>query len=123
MNLWRSLVALTVVVGLLFIIGTTLPVGAGEKDKDQKDKMTKEKKDGNWVVTQKIEAVTMKIDIGGNVISYDGLKEQPANPMTEFFNALKKLALTLTIGPDMKVKNIEGREEFIKKLSETNPQM
>ncbi|MBI3407421.1 MAG: hypothetical protein HY040_03570 [Planctomycetes bacterium] len=85
----------------------------------------KEMKDKNWVVTQKIIGVVMKIDIGGNVISFSSLdQKQPNNPMTDFFNALMKLELTLTIDPaNMTVKSIEGREEFIKKLSETNPQM
>src|SRR5262249_25673529 len=85
----------------------------------------KEMKDKNWVASQQIVGVVMKIDIGGNVISFSSLDaKQPNNPMTDFFNALMKLDLTLTIDPTtMEVKSIDGREEFIKKLSETNPQM
>jgi len=81
-------------------------------------------KDGNWVVTQKIVGVIMKIDIGGNTIAYDstaGVQQQ--NPMTEFFKTLLDLELTFTIDKDMNVKKIEGNDDFIKKLSKTNPQM
>src|SRR5262249_4367731 len=82
-------------------------------------------KDGNWVVTQKIEGVEMRIEIGGNVISYSSLKpkDKGQNPMTEFFDQLTKLELTLTIAPDLTVKSIDGRKEFIDKLAQTNPQM
>jgi hypothetical protein len=84
----------------------------------------KPKKDGNWVVTQKIVGVIMKIDIGGNTISYDSTAGvQPQNPMTDFFKTLLDLELTFTIDKDMNVKKIDGNDEFIKKLSKTNPQM
>jgi hypothetical protein len=79
---------------------------------------------GNWVVTQKIVGVKMDIDIGGNKISYDSTAPaQPQNPMTDFFKALLELELTFTIDKDLKVVKIDGNEEFIKKLSKTNPQM
>lgn len=82
-------------------------------------------KEGNWVVTQSIEGVDMKIEIGGNTITYKSSDEGKAqNPMTDFFNALKTLKLKLTIDPaKMEVTNIEGQEEFVKKLGGTNPQM
>ena len=82
-------------------------------------------KEGYFVVTQEIVGVKMKIEIGGNTITYDSSEEkQPANPMSDFFKALLTLKLTLTIDPaDMTVKNIEGQDEFVKKLGGTNPQM
>lgn len=85
----------------------------------------KEMKDGNYVVTQQIKGVKMKIDIGGNKIEYDSTKKNPKNPMTDFFDKLMddKQILTFHITPDLKVKKIDGREEFIKNLSDINPQM
>jgi len=87
-----------------------------EKDKD---------KDGNWVVVQKIIGVKMTINIGGNKIAYDSTSEtQPNNPLSDFFKAVKEAKFTYTISPkDMKVTKIDGRDEFVKKLSQTNPQM
>jgi hypothetical protein len=84
-----------------------------------------EKADGNWVVTQQIIGVKMDIDIGGNKISYDSTDEKaPKNPMSDFFEALTKADLKFHIKPaDFTVQKIEGREEFIKKLSSTNPQI
>ncbi len=81
-------------------------------------------KDGDYVVTQEIVGLKMNINIGGNTIPYDSTdKNQPANPMTDFFKALLGLKLKLTISPKMEVKGIEGQEEFVKKLANTNPQM
>ena len=83
-----------------------------------------DKKDGNYVVTQEIIGLKMNINIGGNTISYDSTEEkQPQNPMSDFFKALLGMKLKLTISPKMKVINVEGQEEFIKKLGGTNPQM
>ena len=82
---------------------------------------------GNYVVTQKIAGVKMNIDIGGNKIDYDSTvakEKQPKNPMTDFFNQLLNQELTFTINPDtMKVVEIQGRDQFIKSLGDTNPQM
>jgi hypothetical protein len=90
-------------------------------------KWTPQKKDdkGNWVVKQRIIGVDMDIDIGGNKIQYNSLAENQAkNPMTDFFNALLTLDLTFTVDPaKLTIEKIEGREEFIKKLGQTNPQM
>ncbi len=85
----------------------------------------KEKKDGNYVVTQQIKGVKMAIDIGGNKIDYDSTKKNPKNPMTDFFDKLMddKQILTFHISPDLKVTKIEGRDEFVKNLSDINPQM
>ena len=86
------------------------------KDKD---------KEGNFVVEQQIVGVKMKIDIGGNPISYDSTLSNAKNPMTDFFEALmkKESILTFTISPDLTVKSIEGRDKFIKSLIDINPQM
>jgi hypothetical protein len=79
-------------------------------------------KDGNFVVEQEVTGVKMKIDIGGNTIEFNSTNEkQPKNPMTDFFNALMKQKLTFTISPDLKILKIDGRAQFIKDLSETNP--
>jgi len=79
---------------------------------------------GDFVVEQQVVAIEMNIDIGGNKIEFNSAptsKQQPKNPMTDFFKALMEQKLKFIISPDMKVKDIKGREEFIKSLSETNP--
>lgn len=84
----------------------------------------KGKKDSDYEVEQKVVGVKMKIDIGGNKIEYDSGVEpgkQAKNPMTDFFTALMSQPLTFTISSDLKVKKIDGRTDFIKKLSDTNP--
>lgn len=102
------------------------------QDQDQTFYMSwtpqKEKdKDGNWSVKQKITGVKMTINIGGNKISYDSTAEnQPNNPLTDFFKAVQQAEFTYTISPGpkgMKVTKIDGRDDFVKKLSATNPQM
>ncbi|HEV3204228.1 MAG TPA: DUF6263 family protein, partial [Gemmataceae bacterium] len=47
----------------------------------------------------------------------------PANPLSDFFKALVGAEFTLTIDKDMKVSKIDGREEFLKKLTNTNQTM
>ena len=93
-----------------FIFGWT------PKDKD---------KDGNWMIEQEILAVKMDIEIAGQKIPYDSTKEGAGagNPLADFFKALVGSKFTLTITPDMKVKSIEGRKEFVDKLIKANPQM
>jgi hypothetical protein len=82
-------------------------------------------KDGDYVVEQKIVGVKMEINIGGNKISYDSTTaKQQKNPMTDFFEQLTKQKLEFTIKSDLsEVKSIKGREDFIKGLSDINPQM
>jgi hypothetical protein len=85
------------------------------KDKD---------KDGNWTVTQKIEGVKLDLEIGGTKIPFDSTSPSAAGgPLADFFKALVGSELTLTLDKDMKVTKIEGREEFLKKLTSTNQQM
>ncbi|MBY0525138.1 MAG: hypothetical protein K2R98_17160 [Gemmataceae bacterium] len=83
-----------------------------------------EQKDKDWIIKQKIEGVKMEIVIGGNTISYDSTNPGTANnPLSEFFKALVGSEFTLTVGPDMKVTKVEGRDEFLKKLVAANQQM
>jgi hypothetical protein len=81
-------------------------------------------KDANYVVSQKIIGVKMEINIGGNKISYDSTTSKQKNPMTDFFEQLQKQELKFTIKSDLsEVKSIDGRDLFIKGLSDINPQM
>lgn len=81
-------------------------------------------KDKNWVIQQKIEAVKMDIEIGGNKITYDSSKDTGAgNPLADFFKTLVGSEFKLTISPEMKVTKIEGKDEFLKKLIQQNQQM
>ena len=91
-------------------------------------KFEPKKQEGDkWVVTQTIEGVKMTIDIAGNPVSYDSTNEAAATgtqtALSEFFKALKGSQFTLTIGKDMAVEKIDGRDEFIKKLVQTNKQL
>jgi len=81
-------------------------------------------KDGNAIITQKIEGVKMSIDIGGSKIEYDSTRDtNTANPLGDFFKALVGSEFKLTVDKDLKVSKIDGRTEFIKKLVGANPQM
>jgi hypothetical protein len=80
-------------------------------------------KDNTWTIRQKIEGVKMDIQIGGNPITFDSTKDTASNPLADFFKALVGAEFKLTLGPDMKVVKIDGREDFLKKLIPANPQM
>ena len=81
-------------------------------------------KDKNWRIKQKIIGVQMEIEISGNKISYDSRKDTgTGSSLAEFFKALVGTEFTLTINDKMEIVKIEGREEFLKKLSQTNPMM
>lgn len=77
------------------------------------------------VLSQKIESVSMKITISGNEIKFDSTaKDAPDNPLASFFKPLVGSTFKLTLDPNtMKVVKVEGREEFVKKLTDANPQM
>jgi hypothetical protein len=80
--------------------------------------------DGSWTVRQKIEAAKMHIEIGGNTIDYDSADPKKGdNPLADFFKALVGAEFKMTIDKDMRVTKIEGRDEFVKKLTAANPQM
>lgn len=83
------------------------------------------KQDGDkWILKQKIEGVAMEIDIGGQKVAFDSTKASNANnPLADFFKALVDAEFELTLDKDLKVTNIAGREEFVKKLVAANPQM
>jgi hypothetical protein len=83
-------------------------------------------KDGNWVIDQEIIGVEMGIDIGGNKISYDSKKPDAAgtaNPMNDFFKALVGSKFSVTVSPAYKVLKVDGRKEFIDRLTKANPTM
>jgi hypothetical protein len=89
-------------------------------------KWTPIKQDGTkWTIEQSIEGVAMDIDIGGSKISYDSTKESTQNnPLADFFKALVGSKFTITLDTkDLKVTDVEGRDEFLKKLVAANPQM
>jgi len=89
----------------------------------------KKKVDKGWQAEYKIVAVKMDIQIGGNNIAYNSMaKEQPPqNPLTDFFKTLVGSSFTLTVTTDEKegtrVTEVEGLEEFVKKLSQANEQL
>ena len=80
-----------------------------------------------WIVKQTIEGIKMKIDIAGSPVTYDSTNESSAagtnTALSEFFKALKGSQFTLTIGKDCTVEKVEGREEFVKKLTQANKQL
>ena len=83
-----------------------------------------EEKDKNWIIKQKIIGLKMEIQIGGEPITYDSTKYTTGtNPLSDFFKNLVGAEFILTIDKDMKVTKVEGRDEFLKKLSGSNPQM
>src|SRR5262249_23148271 len=85
---------------------------------------TRSEADGTWVIEQTIEGVKMSIDIGGNHVEYDSTKETPAaNPLGDFFKALVGSKFTISLDSNYKVTKIEGRDAFVKKLVQANPQM
>lgn len=85
----------------------------------------KDEKGNDYVVEQKIEYVDMNIQIGSTTISYNSAaKDQPKNPMTEFFESLMSVTLTLYVDKtSLRVTKVEGRDKFVEKLGESHPQM
>lgn len=85
----------------------------------------KEVDDKKVVLEQKIESVNMSIKISASEIKYNSTAKDAAdNPLSSFFKPLVGTAFTITLSkPDLKVTEIKGRDEFVKKLTEANPQM
>jgi len=84
-----------------------------------------EVKDDKVTLEQEIIGVKMDIEIGGSKISYDSVKDAAANnPLGDFFKALigSKFIVKLNTR-DLKVEEVEGRDDFVKKLVAANPQM
>ncbi len=78
----------------------------------------------NWEIKQKIEGVKMRIEIGGQPIEYDSTKEgQTSTALSDFFKQLVGSEFTLTVDKNFKVTKIDGRDAFLKKLTNANPQM
>jgi hypothetical protein len=67
----------------------------------------------------------MDLQISGTQITYDSFKEANTanNPLADFFKALIGAEFILTVTPEMKVKEVEGKDAFLKKLISTNQQM
>jgi hypothetical protein len=83
-----------------------------------------EDKDKNTVITQKIEGVKLTINVAGNPITFDSTAAPGQNTaLSEFFRALVGSQFTLTLDKDNKVVKVEGRDDFLKKLANANPQM
>lgn len=80
-----------------------------------------------WTVKLTIEGAILKVDIASNPVNYDSTAEQPAagnNPgLADFFKNLIGTEFTITYAKGMVVDKVEGREDFLKKLGTTNPQM
>ena len=98
------------------------------QDQDQEFVFTWTVKDVNdkaVVLEQKIDSVNMTITIGTNKISYNSKDTNASeNPLSTFFRPLIGSSFTVTLNPNtMKVEKVDGREEFVKKLTEANPQM
>ena len=87
-----------------------------------------DQKGDDWTVKQKIVGVQMDIDLGGSKISYDSTKaDAPNNALGDFFKALVGSEFTLTVNmPKDKpatITKVEGRDDFLKKLTAANQQM
>jgi hypothetical protein len=86
---------------------------------------SQDEKDKSWRIKQRIEGVQIDLQISGTQIAYDSFKDAAAtnNPLADFFKALIGAEFILTVGPDMKVTKVEGKDEFLKKLTNVNQQM
>jgi hypothetical protein len=83
-----------------------------------------EDKDKNMTVVQRIEGVKLTINIAGNPITFDSTNPTTSNvALAEFFKALVGSEFRLTLDKDFKVTKVEGRDDFLKKLTQANQQM
>ncbi len=80
-----------------------------------------------FTVELTIEGAILKVDIASNPVNYDSTADAPAagnNPgLADFFKNLIGTVFTITYGKGMVVEKVEGREDFLKKLGTSNPQM
>jgi RNA polymerase sigma factor (sigma-70 family) len=80
--------------------------------------------DKSWVLKQRIEAVKMEIQIGDTKMEFDSTKEGNANsPLFDYYKNLIGAELKVTLDKDGEVRQIEGRDELLKRLSVGNPAM
>ncbi|HVS38768.1 MAG TPA: DUF6263 family protein [Gemmataceae bacterium] len=78
--------------------------------------------DSGWTIAEKIIGVKMDVELGGNKISYDSTKADNAkNALSDFFGGIVGAEFKVRLDEESKVQNVEGREEFIKKFSASNP--
>jgi hypothetical protein len=83
-----------------------------------------EDKDKNTVVVQKIDGVKLTINVAGNPITFDSTAPTAQNTaLSEFFRALVGSEFRLTLDKENKVVKIEGRDDFLRKLTSANQQM
>lgn len=93
-------------------------------------KWTPEKIEGDKAtLKQKIEGLTMSIDISGNPITYDSTKKDAAgsagNPgLMDFFKNLEGAEFAVTLNTkNYTVEGVTGKDEFVKKLGAGSQQM
>lgn len=81
------------------------------------------KTDTEVVLEQTILSVAMKITIQNNEIKYDSTaKDAENNPLANFFKPIIGTKFTITIDPKkMEVTKVAGRDEFVRKLGDSNP--
>ncbi|MBX9579214.1 MAG: hypothetical protein K2X87_02810 [Gemmataceae bacterium] len=93
-------------------------------------KWTPEKVEGDKAtLKQRIEGLTMSIDISGNPITYDSTKKDApgsaGNPgLMDFFKNLEGAEFGVTLNTkNWTVEKVDGKEEFVKKLGAGSAQM
>lgn len=81
------------------------------------------KTDSEVVLEQRILSVAMKITIQNNEIKYDSTaKDAENNPLANFFKPIIGTTFTITLDPKkMEVTKLAGRDEFVRKLTDSNP--
>lgn len=95
----------------------------------KEEKVTEGKEEINKItLKQKIEGLSMTIDISGNPISYDSRKTDNSTGagnagLVEFFKNLKDAEFTATLGKNYKVEKVDGKDAFITKLGTGSPNM
>ncbi|MER3415188.1 MAG: hypothetical protein C4297_03120 [Gemmataceae bacterium] len=81
--------------------------------------------DKEVVIEQTVEAVRALVKLGASETKYDSTaKDATDNPLAGFFKPLVGATFTLTLDPNtMKITKVEGREDFVNKLAQANPQL
>jgi hypothetical protein len=82
------------------------------------------KKDGKYQLRQQIIGLKLTIDTGGKTTTYDSTapeSKQTQDRATDFFKALPKREMIFTISPALEVVGVDGRQEFVRAVSEPLP--
>lgn len=82
--------------------------------------------DGSWTILQKMEGIKMKYESAVQKAEYDSTRPNPVlggNPPADFYRALLESEFRLVVSREMLVQKFEGRQDFIQKLLQANPQM